>query len=131
MKQRQDKSQSKSIYYSDDFSQLHEVPDDRLTFRDTTTSTAASTRVKEEVNESSEREVMMAPNNIEFFYAAEERSERIWRIDEHLNRIWRWLVRVVSVASFIAIGLHLKSRVDMRNAASKVVVEIEKEGAKA
>lgn len=72
----------------------------------------------------------MAPNNIEFFYAMEERSERIWRIDARLDVIWRWLVRFVSLASCVGIGLHLKSRVDMRQAAAKVVVEIEKEGAK-
>lgn len=64
-----------------------------------------------------EREVMMAPNNIEFFYAAEERSERIWRIDARLNLIYVWLSRFVFVSASIALGLHLKSRKDMRSAA--------------
>ena len=81
--------------------------------------------------ESGEREVMMAPNNIEFFYAAEERSERIWRIDERLNTMYKYLVRFVVTASCVAIGLHLKSKKDMRSAAQQVVVEIDKEGAKA
>ena len=81
--------------------------------------------------ESGEREVMMAPNNIEYFYAAEERSERIWRIDERLNTLYKYLVRFAITASCVAIGLHLKSKKDMRAAAQQVVVEIEKEGAKA
>ena len=73
----------------------------------------------------------MAPNNIEFFYAAEERSERIWRIDDRLNTIYTWLVRLAATGSFVAIGLHLKSRKDMRSAAIEVSRRIEKEGAKA
>lgn len=74
---------------------------------------------------------MMAPNNIEYFYAAEETSERIWRIDEHLNTIYRWLVRLVSLGTFVAISLHLKSKSDMRSAAQLVSQRIDKEGAKA
>lgn len=67
--------------------------------------------------ESGEREVMMTPNNIEYFYAAEERSERIWRIDERLNTLYKYLVRFAITASCVAIGLHLKSKKDMRAAA--------------
>ena len=67
--------------------------------------------------ESPEREVIMAPNNIEYFYAAEETSERIWRIDGYLNQVYKWLVRAMLVGSTIAIGLHLKSKRDMRVAA--------------
>lgn len=59
----------------------------------------------------------MAPNNIEFFYSAEERSERIWRIDDRLNWIYKWLSRFVLTAAAIGLGLHLKSRRDMRDAA--------------
>ena len=53
---------------------------------------------------------MMAPNNIEYFYAAEETSERIWRIDAHLDKLYSWLVRIVCLGSFIALYLHLKTR---------------------
>ena len=60
-----------------------------------------------------EREVMMAPNNIEYFYAAEETSERIWRIDGRLDTIYIFLSRACIVACFIAAGLHLKSKRDM------------------
>ena len=74
---------------------------------------------------------MMQPNNIEFFYAAEETNERMWGIDNKLDLIYKWLVRFVVTASCFAIGLHLKSRLDMRDAASKIVVELNKEGAKA
>ena len=81
--------------------------------------------------ESAEREVMMAPNNIEFFYAAEETSERIWRIDDRLNKIYSWLVRSVLLAFTVALTLHIKQRRDMREAASAVSTRIEKEGAKA
>jgi len=73
---------------------------------------------------------MMAPNNIEVFYAAEERSERIFRIDDRLNTIYRWLVRIVATGSCVALGLHLKSRKDIRSAAIEVSTKIEKEGAK-
>ena len=72
----------------------------------------------------------MAPNNIEVFYAAEERSERIFRIDDRLNTIYRWLVRIVGTGSCVALGLHLKSRKDIRSAAIEVSTKIEKEGAK-
>ena len=74
---------------------------------------------------------MIAPNNIEFFYAAEERSERIWKIDERLNWIYTWLSRFVLTAAAVALALHLKSRKDMRDAALLVSRRIEKEGAKA
>ena len=74
---------------------------------------------------------MMAPNNIEFFYAAEETSERIWRIDERLNKMYVWLVRSMIFGSFIAISLHLKSQRDMRVAAQNVSARIDKDGAKA
>lgn len=74
---------------------------------------------------------MMAPNNIEFFYAAEETSARIWRIDDRLNFIYAWLVRSVVLGFAVALGLHLKSRRDMRQAATAVSTRIEKEGVKA
>lgn len=80
--------------------------------------------------ESSEREVMMAPNNIDFFYAAEETSERIWRIDERLNMMYRWLVRVALTAGVTAFALHIKHMKDMREAAFHVSTKIEKEGAR-
>jgi hypothetical protein len=51
---------------------------------------------------------MMAPNNIEFFYAAEETSERIWRIDDFMNNVYKWLVRGVFTAATIALTMHLK-----------------------
>ena len=73
----------------------------------------------------------MAPNNIDFFYAAEETSERIWRMDERLNTIYRYLVRVCLLGGSIAIGLHLKSKTDMRVAAKGVSTKIEKAGARA
>ena len=53
---------------------------------------------------------MMAPNNIEFFYAAEESSERIWRIDDRMNFIYHWLVRGGMLAIFIALVAHFKQR---------------------
>ena len=74
---------------------------------------------------------MMAPNNIEFFYSAEERSERIWRIDDRLNRVYTWLARFMLAAFAVALSIHLKSRKDMRDAAFAVSKRIEKEGAKA
>ena len=74
---------------------------------------------------------MMAPNNIEYFYAAEETSERIWRIDAHLDKLYSWLVRFVCLGSFIALYLHLKTRQDMHSAAQIVSKRIDKEGAKA
>ena len=73
----------------------------------------------------------MAPNNIEFFYSAEERSERIWRMDDRLNWIYKWLSRFVLAAASVALTIHLKSRKDMRDAAVLVSQKIEKEGAKA
>jgi len=51
---------------------------------------------------------MMAPNNIEFFYAAEETSERIWRIDAFMNSLYKWLVRAVVTGSTIALTMHVK-----------------------
>jgi len=54
------------------------VPEDRLNFR-----RQASDEVKN--GAAAERNVVMAPSNVEFFYAAEETSERIWRIDRRLN----------------------------------------------
>lgn len=80
--------------------------------------------------ESSEREVMMAPNNIDFFYAAEETNERIWRIDERLNLAYKWLVRVALTAGVTAFALHIKHMKDMREAAFHVSTKIEKEGAR-
>lgn len=74
---------------------------------------------------------MMAPNNIDFFYAAEETSERIWRIDERLNKIYVWLSRGLLTAGFIALAWHIKQRKDMREAATNVSNYIEKEGARA
>ena len=73
----------------------------------------------------------MAPNNLDFFYAAEETSDRIWRIDERLNKIYVWLVRVMMFSFVVGISLHLKSRRDMTSAARIVSLRIEKEGPKA
>jgi hypothetical protein len=74
---------------------------------------------------------MMAPNNMEFFYAAEETSNRIWKIDAFLNLIYKWLVRSVLLASAIAMAMHIKHKKDMRSAATAVSTRIEKEGVKA
>lgn len=45
--------------------------------------------------------------------------------------MYSWLVRIVLAGGFIAVGLHLKSKRDMRTAASKVVIDLEKEGPRA
>ena len=130
LKNQQYHSKDSSVYYSQDFKTVKEIPQHRLLYRnqqeakETDESGVATAEVKE-------REVMMAPNNLDFFYAAEETSDRIWRIDERLNKIYVWLVRVMMFSFVVGISLHLKSRRDMTSAARIVSLRIEKEGPKA
>ena len=128
LKQTQAKSRDKSVYYSKDFKTVKEVPEHRLQFRNTKSDDANDKENTQMKAQAKEREVMMAPNNLEFFYAAEETSQRIWRIDAFLNSIYKWLVRSVLLVSAIATVMHIKQKKDMRSAATAVSTRIEKEG---
>ena len=81
LRQNQKESKDGSVFYSQDYKSVKEVPEYRLQHRN------QNLKGNEE-NSEEERQVIMAPNNIEFFYAAEETSERIWRIDAFMNKIY-------------------------------------------
>ena len=129
MKRMNQLSKDKSIYYSDDYSTVKEVPEHRLHYRKFAVNEEDKDITKK--LEKPEREVMIAPNNIDFFYAAEETSERIWRIDSRLNKIYVYILRILMAGGCIALFWHFKQRKDMREAAFNVSSKIEKEGARA
>ena len=131
MNKHQQNSKDKSVYYSDDYSTIKEVPDHRLLYRKTVEIDKKDEESKTKKLNTSEREVMISPNNMDFFYAAEETSEKIWQIDEKLNRVFVWLSRVMFTTGFILFAWHIKKQKDMREAAFQVSTRIEKEGAKA
>ena len=69
---------------------------------------------------------MIQPNNIEFFYAEEETSERIWRLDAFMDRLYKIISRSAMVGVLVALGLHIKQRVELDTYAAKVSQRIEK-----
>lgn len=87
---------------------MKEVPEHRLNYRKASAKLDDDGKDSSKKIESSDREVMMAPNNIDFFYAAEETSERIWRIDERLNKIYVWLSRGLLTVGLVALAWHIK-----------------------
>ena len=80
LRQNQKQSMDGNVFYSQDYKSVKEVPEHRLQHR--------NMQQHNEDGSESYKEVMMAPNNIEYFYAAEETSERIWRIDNFMNRVY-------------------------------------------
>ena len=107
------------MYYTKDFKNVKEVPSHRLKHRQI------------EQDDAKERDVMIQPNNIEFFYAEEETSERMYRIESHLERVYRVLKWLFLSAGSIILILHLKQRREMYQYASDVSKMIEKEGGEA
>ena len=89
-------------HYADDFSNIKEVPHHRLKHR--------NPNIDEEGNriENPERQVMIQPNNIEFFYAEEETSERVWRLDFFMDKMYFILSRGMAVGVVVAIFRHFK-----------------------
>ena len=61
---------------------------------------------------------------MDFFYGEEETSLRVWRIDDRMNLIYKWLVRAVFGAVSIAVFLHVKQRMEMRHYSRMVVQKI-------
>ena len=106
------------LHYSDDFSTQKEVPQHRLKHR----------HGDAEGIEAPEREVMIQPNNIEFFYAEEETSERIWWFDNFMDKLYKVLSRSFAIGICVAVYLHFKQQYDMQKFAEKVSVRLEKHG---
>ena len=92
---------SKGIFYTQDYKSVKEVPDHRLNHREPTQL------------ESGEREVMIQPDSIEFFYAAEETSERAYRLEAMLNRIYSVLKWIFASAAVVFISMHAKQRYEL------------------
>ena len=86
----------RNVYYTKDFKTVKEVPEHRLNHRQTSQL------------ESTDRDVIIQPNNIEFFYAEEETSARAYRMESYLEKTYRVLVWVVACAGSIALFLHLR-----------------------
>ena len=56
---------------------------------------------------------MFEPNQLEYFYANEETSSKIFSIDHTLNRVYNFLLLTVGTALTIALALHLKQSKEM------------------
>ena len=89
-----------NVYYSEDFKLHKEVPKHRLKHREADL-------------ESSEREIVIQPNNIEFFYAEEETSERAYRLESQLEKLYRILLWAALCAGSVVLFLHLRQRHQM------------------
>ena len=98
---------------------MKEVPDHRLNHREPTQL------------ESGEREVMIQPDSIEFFYAAEETSERAYRLEALLNRIYSVLKWIFASAAVVFVSMHAKQRYELVTYANDVSKKLVKEGGKA
>ena len=119
-KSQREKGQGKQgIFYTQDYKNVKEVPDHRLKHRE-----------PKEL-ESGEREVMIAPDSLEFFYAAEETSERAYKLERLLNRIYRVLVWLFASSVFVFVTMHAKQHYELQTYASDVSKKISKEGGKA
>ena len=117
MNDKQNKSADRNVYYTKDFKLMKEVPKHRLQHR--------------EGLESGERDIVIAPNNIEFFYAAEETSERPYKIEKFLEKLYRYALIFGVCFGSVALYLHLKQHRDMHQYANEVSKKIEKEGGRA
>ena len=87
----------RSVYYTKDHKLVKEVPKHRLNHR-------------EAAIDSPDRDVVIRPNNIEFFYAEEETSARTYRIESFLEKMYRTLVWVAICSGSIALFLHFRQR---------------------
>ena len=56
---------------------------------------------------------MFEPNQLEYFYANEETSSKIFGVDHALNRVYNFLLLAFGTAIIIALGLHLKQSKEM------------------
>ena len=106
------------MYYTKDHKLVKEVPKHRLKHREIGI-------------DNPDREVLIQPNNIEFFYAEEETSERTYRIESFLERLYRTLLWAGLCFGSIAIFLHVRQHRAMHLYANEVSKKIEKEGGRA
>ena len=74
---------------------------------------------------------MIQPDSLEFFYAAEETSERTYRLEKFLNNIYRVLKWIFASSFVVFISMHAKQLYELHTYASDVSKVIQKEGGKA
>ena len=74
---------------------------------------------------------MIQPDSLEFFYAAEETSERAYKLERLLNRIYRVLVWLFASSVFVFVTMHAKQHYELKTFASDVSKKINKQGGKA
>ena len=63
---------------------------------------------------------MIQPDSLEFFYAAEETSERAYRLEKLLNNIYRVLKWIFASAFVVFVSMHAKQRYELNTYASDV-----------
>ena len=83
----------KTIKLSEDYKNVKEVPDFRR---------------EQHMGAGAENTQIIMPSNLEYFYTAEESSERIWRFDVYMNRLYGMLKYGFALFFLVAGYRHIK-----------------------